>query len=147
MGVRSRLCCLAVSPGRHSSRSTRPISSSRERTPSLASHSRVSVATKVKKLTTRSTSPTKWVSLSCAFCVATPVAQLFRWQIRRYLHPIATIGAVPKPKLSAPKIAALTTSSPVFIPPSACRRTLPRSRLPRSVWCTSAIPSSQGDPA
>jgi hypothetical protein len=27
------------------------------------------------------------------------VAQLFRWQMRRYLQPSATIGAVPKPKL------------------------------------------------
>ena len=53
--------------------------------------------------------------------------------MRKYLQPMATIGAVPKPKLSAPRIAALTTSRPVFIPPSACTRTLPRKRLPRSV--------------
>ncbi|MCY1436518.1 hypothetical protein D9M71_526470 [compost metagenome] len=44
-GVRSRCCCLAVSPGRISSRSVRPISSPRLRTPSLANHSRVSSAT------------------------------------------------------------------------------------------------------
>ena len=34
--------------------------------------------------------------------VATPVAQLLRWQMRRYLQPSTIIGAVPKPKLSAP---------------------------------------------
>lgn len=33
-------------------------------------------------------------------------AQLFRWQIRRYLQPSATIGPVLKSKLSAPRIAA-----------------------------------------
>ncbi len=53
-------------------------------------------------------------------CVATPVAQLLRWQMRRYLQPSATIGAVPKPKLSAPRMAALITSRPVLRPPSVC---------------------------
>jgi hypothetical protein len=36
--------------------------------------------------------------------VATPVAQLLRWQMRRYLQPSTIIGAVPKPKLSAPRM-------------------------------------------
>ncbi len=36
----------------------------------------------------------------------------------RYLQPNAIIGVEPKPKLSAPKIAALITSKPVFKPPS-----------------------------
>ena len=67
--------------------------------------------------------------------------------MRRYLHPSATIGALPKPKLSAPMIAAFTTSSPVFSPPSACSRTRWRSSLMHSVWCVSASPSSQGVPA
>ena len=49
--------------------------------------------------------------------------------MRRYLHPSATMGAVPKPKLSAPMIAAFTTSSPVFSPPSVCRRTRWRRSL------------------
>ena len=76
-----------------------------------------------------------------------PVAQLFRWQMRRYLQPSATMGAVPKPKLSAPSMAALTTSSPVLRPPSVCRRILSRRSLACRVWCTSANPSSQGEPA
>ena len=36
---------------------------------------------------------------------------------------VATIGTVPKPKLSAPSSAALITSRPVLRPPSACTRT------------------------
>ncbi|MCY1295295.1 hypothetical protein D9M70_446270 [compost metagenome] len=146
-GVRSRFCCLAVSPGRISSRSVRPISSPRLRTPRRASHSRVSEAMKVKKFTTMSTVPMKWSLRSLSFWVATPVAQLFRWQMRRYLQPRAIIGAVPKPKLSAPRMAALITSRPVFRPPSVCTRTLPRRSLPRRVWWVSARPSSQGLPA
>ena len=66
--------------------------------------------------------PMKYFERSTACWVATPVAQLFKWQMRRYLQPSATIGAVPKPKLSAPRIAALMTSSPVFSPPSVCSR-------------------------
>ncbi len=62
----------------------------------------------------------KWSLRSWSSWVATPVAQLFRWQMRRYLQPRATIGAVPKPKLSAPRMAALMTSRPVFRPPSTC---------------------------
>ena len=67
--------------------------------------------------------------------------------MRRYLHPSATIGAVPKPKLSAPMMAAFTTSSPVLSPPSVCSRTRCRRSFRRSVWCVSARPSSQGVPA
>ena len=89
----------------------------------------------------------KYLVRSTLCWVATPVAQLFRWQMRRYLQPSATIGAVPKPKLSAPMIAALMTSSPVFRPPSVCSRTRWRSSLARSVWWVSARPSSQGVPA
>ena len=145
--LRSSPACFSVSPGKHSSRSVRPISASSDGTPNRASHSRVSVATKVKKFTTISAVPMKWSSRSFWFCVATPVAQLLRWQIRKYLHPRATMGAVPKPKLSAPRMAALITSRPVFRPPSACRRMAPRRWLPRRVCCTSARPSSNGEPA
>ena len=67
--------------------------------------------------------------------------------MRRYLQPSATIGAVPKPNDSAPRIAALTTSTPVFRPPSVCTRTFSRRPFMRSVWCVSDSPSSQGVPA
>ena len=105
------------------SRSVRPMSSSSVRTPSCASHSRTSSATKRKKFSTRSGRPVKWFARRRSSCVATPVAQLLRWQMRRYLQPSAIIGAVPKPKLSAPSIAALITSSPVLRPPSVCSDT------------------------
>jgi len=42
-------------------------------------------------------------------CVATPVAPLFQVQIRRLFATNANHRAVPKPKLSAPRIAALIT--------------------------------------
>ena len=60
---------------------------------------------------------------------------------------MAIIGPVPKPKDSAPNIAALTTSKPVFIPPSACSLILCRSPLSLKLWCASAKPSSHGEPA
>jgi len=41
-----------------------------------------------------------------------------------YLQPKATMGPVPKPKLSAPNMAAFITSRPVFQPPSVCTLTL-----------------------
>ena len=56
-------------------------------------------------------------------------------------------GAVPKPKLSAPRIAALITSRPVFRPPSVCRMVRSRRSLATSAWCDSATPSSHGTPA
>ncbi len=123
------------------------MSSSRLRTPSLASHSRVSSATKRKKLTTISGRPMKCSLRSVMFCVATPVAQLFKWQMRKYLQPSAIIGAVPKPKLSAPRIAALTTSRPVLRPPSVCTSTRPRRPLARNTCCASDKPNSHGVPA
>ena len=67
--------------------------------------------------------------------------------MRRYLQPSATIGPVPKPKLSAPSMAALTTSRPVFRPPSVCTPTLSRRSLARRAWWASARPSSHGEPA
>ena len=89
----------------------------------------------------------KWYFLSTLFWVATPVAQLFKWHIRRYLQPIAIIGPVPKPKLSAPREAALITSKPVFRPPSAWSLTFFLKLLALNVWCVSDKPISHGLPA
>ena len=146
-GDKSKLRCLAVTPPPTSKSSLRPTNSSILRTPSSAITSLVSSAIKVNKCLTMSTVPRKWWSRSCWFWVATPVAQLLRWQMRKYLHPNATIGKVPKPKLSAPNMAAFTTSTPVLRPPSVCTLTLPRTPLPRKDWWASARPNSQGDPA
>ena len=60
---------------------------------------------------------------------------------------MAIIGPVPNPNDSAPSIAALTTSIPVFRPPSACNLTLCLKLLALSAWCASDKPSSHGDPA
>ena len=59
----------------------------------------------------------------------------------------AIIGAVPKPNDSAPSSAALITSRPVFMPPSAC--TITRSRRPLAISDCRASdrPSSHGVPA
>ena len=63
------------------------------------------------------------------------------------MHPKVTNGAVEKPNSSAPKIAAIATSLPVFNWPSVWRTTLDLKLFITKVWCVSAIPSSQGRPA
>ena len=63
------------------------------------------------------------------------------------MQPIEIIGPVPKPNDSAPRIAALTTSKPVFIPPSVWSLTLCLSPASLKLWCDSAKPNSHGDPA
>ena len=47
--------------------------------------------------------------------VAMPTGQVFRWQTRIMMQPIAISGAVEKPNSSAPSSAPMTTSRPVFI--------------------------------
>ncbi len=63
------------------------------------------------------------------------------------MQPIATRLAVPMPNSSAPSIAAITTSRPVFSPPSVRSFTRCRSRFSISTWCASLSPISQGRPA
>ena len=79
--------------------------------------SRISIAMKRMKLTTCSGLPANF-SRSCGSCVATPTGQVFRWQTRIMMQPVATSGAVAKPNSSAPSSAATTTSRPVFNWPS-----------------------------
>jgi len=50
--------------------------------------------------------------------VATPAGQVFRWQTRIMMQPVATSGAVAKPNSSAPSSAAMATSRPVLSWPS-----------------------------
>ena len=76
-----------------------------------------------------------------------PTGQVFRWQTRIRMQPSATSGAVEKPNSSAPSSAAITTSRPVFRPPSVCTRMRPRRSFSTSVCCVSARPISQGTPA
>ena len=63
------------------------------------------------------------------------------------MQPAAISGAVEKPIWSAPSSAAIITSRPVRMPPSAWRATRPRRPLSTSVCWVSASPVSQGPPA
>ncbi|MNQ66421.1 hypothetical protein D3C85_809130 [compost metagenome] len=79
--------------------------------------------------------------------MATPTGQVFKWHLRIMMQPSTTSGAVAKPISSAPSRAAMTTSRPVFIWPSACTRMRLRKPFKTSVCCVSARPSSHGVPA
>ena len=63
------------------------------------------------------------------------------------MQPSAISGAVEKPYSSAPRIAAITTSRPVRIWPSASTRMRERRSLRSSVCWVSAMPISHGMPA
>ena len=76
-----------------------------------------------------------------------PTGQVFRWQARIMMQPVAISGAVEKPISSAPSSAATTTSRPVFICPSAWTQMRERRSLSTSVCWVSASPISHGTPA
>ena len=63
------------------------------------------------------------------------------------MHPSAIIATEPKPYSSAPNIAAIITSHPVFRPPSVLKSTLSLRLFSSKDLCTSATPNSQGKPA
>ena len=143
---RSRLAVLASGAVRCRSRSARPTTSSSERKPCLASSCRTSSPTNWKKLTTSSGVPGKRAR-SSSLWLATPTGQLFVWQIRAMMQPVAIIATVPKPYSSAPSAAMMMTSRPLRRPPSARRSTRSRSSFATSAWCVSATPISTGPPA
>ena len=62
------------------------------------------------------------------------------------MHPIATRAVVATPYSSAPIIAAMTTSLPVFIPPSVLKVTLCLKLFKVKTWLTSVKPISHGIP-
>ena len=76
-----------------------------------------------------------------------PTGHVLRWQTRIMMQPIAISGAVEKPTSSAPSSAAITTSRPVFIWPSASTVMRERRSFSSSVCCVSATPISHGIPA
>ena len=76
-----------------------------------------------------------------------PTGQVFRWQTRIMMQPIAISGAVEKPNSSAPSSAATTTSRPVRMPPSTSTTMRERRSFSSSVCWVSASPISQGTPA
>ncbi len=79
--------------------------------------------------------------------MATPTGQVFKWHLRIIIQPSTTNAAVAAPHSSAPIKVAIAISLPVFICPSACNTTLLRNLFFTKVWCASAKPSSQGNPA
>ncbi len=87
------------------------------------------------------------LSRSASSCVQTPTGQVLEWHWRTMMQPMATSDAVPMPNSSAPSIAAITTSRPVFRPPSVRSFTRWRRRLSVSTWWVSDRPISQGRPA
>ena len=76
-----------------------------------------------------------------------PTGHVFRWQARIMMQPVAISGAVEKPNSSAPSIAAIATSRPVFSWPSVWTVMRERRSLRSSVCCVSARPISHGTPA
>ena len=135
----------APRPPRTASRSVRPTASARLRKPSAASSRRTSSARAVKKATTCSGVPVNFARRSSRW-VAMPVGQVSRWHWRAMSQPIATSAAVPKPYSSAPRSAAITTSRPVWSPPSVRRTTRSRRPWRTRTWWASARPSSHGAP-
>ena len=101
---------------------------------------------KLNRLTTFSGEPVNF-SRSVGFWVQTPTGQVLEWHCRTMMQPMATSDAVPMPNSSAPRIAAITTSRPVLMPPSVRSRTRWRRRLSVSTWCASERPISHGMPA
>jgi hypothetical protein len=120
--------------------------SSSVRAPRLARISRTCSATKLKNVTTWSGVPLNLARRSARW-VAMPVGQVLRWHCRAMAQPIATSGAVPNPKVSAPSSAASTTSRPLLNPPSVRTSIRCRRPLATSMACASASPSSHGLPA
>ncbi|OQA49168.1 MAG: hypothetical protein BWY47_00796 [Bacteroidetes bacterium ADurb.Bin302] len=82
--------------------------------PISARCSLTSSAKKVKKLTRYSLRP-KNLFLSSASWVATPTGQVFMWHLRIMTQPNTINAEVAKPNSSAPNIAIMTMSRPVFI--------------------------------
>jgi hypothetical protein len=76
-----------------------------------------------------------------------PTGQVFRWQARIMMQPVAISGAVEKPNSSAPSIAAIATSRPVLSWPSVCTTIRERRSFLSSVCWVSARPISHGTPA
>ena len=114
--------------------------------PSEARMLRTSSAMNENRLMTFSGVPSN-LARSASSCEQMPTGQVLEWHCRTMMQPIATRLAVPMPNSSAPSMAAITTSRPVFRPPSVRSFTRWRSRLSISTWCASASPISQGRPA
>ena len=81
---------------------------------------------------------------SSGFCVATPTGQVSRWQTTHHYATLHHQRRGENPYSSAPSKAAMTTSRPVFIEPSAWTTTRSRKPLRSRVCCVSARPKLPG---
>ena len=79
-------------------------------------------------------------------CVVMPTWQVSVWHLRQMVQPMATIAIVPKPTRFAPSSTILTTSEPLFMPPSHQISTRSRSPALSSAACASTTPISAGSP-
>ncbi len=112
-----------------SSRSERPTRSSNLRIPSWAMIWRTSSATKKEVVDHVFGLAAQNLAQLADLAWATPTGQVSGGTAHHDMQPSTTSGAVAKPNSSAPSSAAMTTSRPVFIWPSACTRTRPRRRF------------------
>ena len=113
--------------------------------PSSAKISLTSVAIKVNKFTILSGVPVNF-SLNFSSWVQTPTGQVLEWHCLTMMQPIATKAVVATPYSSAPIIAAMTTSLPVFIPPSVLKVILCLKLFNVRTWFASVKPISHGIP-
>ena len=126
-------------------KSVLPIISFNDLNPNSARISLTSVAIKVKRFTILSGVPVNF-SLNFSSWVQTPTGHVFEWHCLTIIHPIATKAVVATPYSSAPIIAAITTSLPVFIPPSVLSVTLCLKLFNVKTWLASVRPISHGIP-
>ena len=75
---------------------------------------------------------------------ATPTGQLLVWHTRAMMHPVAIMATVPKPNSSPPRAAAIRTSRPERMPPSARRTTPSRNSLATRVCSKRVHAVSEG---
>ena len=126
-------------------RSVLPTISFKVLKPRLAKISLTSWAIKVNKLTTLSDVPVNFF-LKFSSWVQIPTGQVLEWHWRTIMQPIATREVVPIPNSSAPIMAAITTSRPVFIPPSVLKVTCCLRPFKVKIWFASVSPISHGIP-
>ena len=127
-------------------KSVLPIISLTDLNPNDASISLTSVAANLNKLTTFSGVPVNF-SLKDLSWLHTPTGQVLEWHCLTIMQPMATNEDVPIPYSSAPIIAAITTSLPVFKPPSVLNVTLCLKLFNVRIWFASVNPISHGMPA
>ena len=81
--------------------------------------------------------PLAFASSLVLMWVVMPTWQVPSWHLRQMVQPMATIAMVANPTRSEPRHIILTTSRPLFMPPSHHSSTRSRSPLSMSARCVS----------